>query len=412
MTRLKQKLFPLLGRLALVAFGIIFALIVLEIGFRILYPDPSPKLINQGLQFDDTLGLAFTPGAAGWNTSLRGEYSTFVEINSKGLRGPGYDYAKKENTFRILVLGDSFTAGLQVPLEQTFPKRLEAQLQQEFPQPNVEVINAAVIGYGTDNALAYYLHEGYKYQPDLVLLAFFTGNDITDNIWYPLFEFEGDELIQVPPVQREESIVQTWSQEDSVLKKARTFLYANSRLYSVSIELLTLSAVQRSQALVDLLVSLGLVEITRPIVNYGNFYAFRYLPEEAWLKTEALLAKLNDDVEAGGSQLMVAILPDETDVDDQRRQEILESYAHLTKADAVNGPLPSTRLAQFLQEAGIPHVELLLALQSYHQNSNEALYFRYDGHWTPAGHRVAAEAIFNYLINNPPKLTSLPEVDK
>jgi len=82
---LNQNFFSLLGRLSLVGFGILLALVVLEIGFRILYPDPSPKLINQGLQFNDTLGLAFTPGIEGWNTSLRGEYSTYVKINHKGL---------------------------------------------------------------------------------------------------------------------------------------------------------------------------------------------------------------------------------------------------------------------------------------------------------------------------------------
>ena len=105
-------------------------MVVLEIAFRVLYPDPSPKLVNQGLQFDPTYGLAFKPNAEGWNTSLRGEYSTYIKINSKGLRGQEYDYRKGEDTYRILVLGDSFTAGLQVPEEATFSKLLEAQLQQ------------------------------------------------------------------------------------------------------------------------------------------------------------------------------------------------------------------------------------------------------------------------------------------
>ncbi len=157
----------------------------MEIAFRFLYPDPSPKLINQGLQFDDTYGISFKPNAEGWNTSLRGEYSSYIKINDQGLRGQKYAYDKDAGTFRIRVLGDSFTAALQVAEEETFVKLLESQLKQHYPGVNFEIINAGVVGYGTGNQLSYFSHEGYKYQPDLVLLAFFTGNDISDNISPP-----------------------------------------------------------------------------------------------------------------------------------------------------------------------------------------------------------------------------------
>ena len=409
---LKQKILAILGRLALVASGVLFALIMLEIGFRILYPDPSPKLVNQGLRFDNTLGLAFTPGVEGWNTSLRGEYSTYVTINNKGLRGREYAYTGRDNTFRILMLGDSFTAGLQVPETQTFSKLLEARLRQQFPKTNIEVINAGVVGYGTDNELASFTREGYKYRPNLVLLAFFTGNDLTDNIWRALYTVENGQLVFTPPQQRRESIAQTGSAQATALKKARTFLYTHSRLYSVSIELLTLSAVKQIPALVDWLTAIGLVEITRPMVNYGNFYAFRYLPQEAWLTTEALLVELNKEVEAHNSQLVVAILPDEADVDPQRRQEIIESYANLTKEEALSGPMPSTRLAQTSQRKNILHVELLPALQTYLRQNNQPLYYKYDGHWTPAGHTVAGQAIFDYLMANRDKLNNFPAAEK
>ncbi len=368
---MKQKLPALLSRIALILFGLLFGLAFLEAGFRILYPDPSPKLINQGLQFHETYGLAFTPGVEGWNTSLRGEYSAYVKINNKGLRGQAYEYDKPNDVYRILILGDSFTAGLQVPEEKTFAKLLETQLQRRYPQTKFQVINAGVIGYGTDNQLAYFTHEGYKYQPDLVLLAFFTGNDITDNIWYSLYELKDDKLVWAAPTQREGGIVQSWSKDETLLKQTRRFLYANSRLYSVSIELLTISAVQKSPALVDLLVSMGFVEITRPNVNYGNLYVFRYLPEEAWIKTEALIAQLNTAIKTHGSQLVVAILPDETDVDEKRRQEILEAYAHLTKENAITGPMPAKRLAQILQEKSILHLQLLTALKESQQTTGQ-----------------------------------------
>jgi len=404
---LKQKVLITLSRAGLILLGVLASLLLLEDGFRILYPDPSPKLLNQGLQFDPTFGLAFTPNAGGWNTSLRGEYSTYVKINGKGLRGPEYPYQKEPGVYRILVLGDSFTAGLQVPQEQTFPSLLEARLRQQYPQAAIEVINAGVIGYGTDNELAYFTNEGYKYRPDLVVLALFTGNDITDNIWYSLYKLEEGELVRVEAT-RPRTTTPRWAAEGSLFRKVRSFLYQNSRLYSVSIELLTLSAIQRIPALADFLISMGFVEITQPSVNYGNIYAFRYLPDEAWQKTEALILELNRQVEAHHSQLLVAILPDETDVDEQRRREIYQTYAHLTKEQAINGPPPTEQMAQILESHNILHVQLLPALKNQLHQAGEPLYYRYDGHWTPAGHRVAGQAIFEYLVKHGGQLQNFP----
>jgi len=406
----KQKLSALTGRLGLIILGLGLALIFLEVGFRILYPDPTPKLVNQGLQFHPVYGLAFTPHAEGWNTSLRGEYSTYIKINSKGLRGPEYPYQKPANTYRILVLGDSFTAALQVPEPNTFPKLLETHLRQQVPHTNIEVINAGVVGSGTDSQLAYYTQEGYKYQPDLVLLAFFTGNDITDNIWHSLYELQENELVYVPPIQRPGGIGQRRSgQQASLFNSTREFLYTHSRLYSVSIELLTLTAIQKFPPLVDLMASLGVVAVTRPLVNYGNFYAFRYLPQEAWDKTEALLVRLNQAVQAHNAQLVVTILPDESDVDEQRRAEIIKSYPQLTKEQALSGPPPSTQLAQILQQHKILHVELLPAFKARWQTNKQPLYYRYDGHWTPAGHRLAGQTIFDYLLQQQAQLLPVAE---
>ena len=393
-------------------FGIGLSLLLLEIGFRFFYPDPSPKLINQGLQFHPQYRLAFTPNSEGWNTSLRGEYSAYIKINSKGLRGQEYPYEKDKNTFRILVLGDSFTAALQVPEEEIFPKLLETQLQQRYPHTKIEVINAGVVGYGTDNELAYFTHEGYKYQPDLVLLALFTGNDLTDNIWNSLYELKDGRLVPSQDVHPVNLDAPPWGQREGAFKHARDFLYEHSRLYSVSIEFLTLAVIQKAPVLADLLVSVGLVELTRPVVNQGNMYAFRYLPPEVWVKTEALIQRLNEEVKAHQGQLVVTLLPDETDVDPARRAEIQQAYASLTADKIEPGPPPTLRLAQQLQADQLLNVELLTPLQNHREHSNEPLYFKYDGHWTPAGHRVASQAIFDYLITIEEHLHNFPAEEK
>lgn len=394
--------------MGLILFGVIGGLVILEVMFRFMYPDPSPKLINQGLQFDETYGLAFTPNVEGWNTSLRGEYSTYIKINSKGLRGQEYEYFKADDTFRILVLGDSFTAALQIPEAETFPKLLETQLQQQFPQTKFEVINAGVVGYGTDNELAYFTHEGYRYQPDLVVLAFFVGNDITDNMRYSLYKLENGQLISVKVPPRENIGVPPWRQEGSIFRNTRNFLYVNSRLYSVSIELLTLSAIQKIPPVASLLISMGFVEITQPTVNIGNIYALHHVPEEAWTMTEVLISQLNQEIEADGSQLLVVILPDESEVDEEKRKEIVASQAYLQEEQGVTKFQPTAQMADILEQQGILYLHLLPALQEYQNKTGESLYYKFDGHWVPAGHHVASQAIVDYMIQNRDKIDKFP----
>ncbi len=77
------------------------------------------------------------------------------------------------NIKRILVIGDSFAWGYGVEETQRFSQLLETSM-------GVEVINAGVSGYSTDQELLWLKGEGIKYETDLVILVF-AGNDIGDN---------------------------------------------------------------------------------------------------------------------------------------------------------------------------------------------------------------------------------------
>jgi hypothetical protein len=157
-----------------VTLGIVLALVMLELGVRVLglYEFPTDDFIQPHAE----LGWSHTPVKEGhWTV---GEDRIRVKINSKGLRDKEYAYRKEEGTFRILVLGDSFTEALQVPVDDTFCNVLERELNRR--QRHFEVINGGFAGVGTDYELLFLKREGYKYYPDLVILAFF-GNDIYDN---------------------------------------------------------------------------------------------------------------------------------------------------------------------------------------------------------------------------------------
>jgi len=99
-----------------------------------------------------------------------------VSINSDGFRDREYPLEKPEGAFRIIVLGDSETLSVSLPLEDTLPKKIESVLNLICRQKKFEVFNMGVQGYNTIQELEMLKTKGLKYNPDLVIL-YYTFND-------------------------------------------------------------------------------------------------------------------------------------------------------------------------------------------------------------------------------------------
>src|SRR5581483_12249267 len=156
-------------RLAAASIATLIALLVLEGAVRVLAP--------QGDFFsrsDDTFGVRDAPNMVGWSRSP--EYAVPVVINSQGFRDREHALEKPAGTKRILVLGDSFTEALQVSFEETFHARLEAALLAQGAP--VEVLTMGLPGVGTAQELLVYENVGWRFAPDVVLVAWFSGNDL------------------------------------------------------------------------------------------------------------------------------------------------------------------------------------------------------------------------------------------
>ncbi|PWT94005.1 MAG: hypothetical protein C5B55_03415 [Blastocatellia bacterium] len=162
-------------RLLLIAFGNFFGLFVAEISLR-LADYPFPKFY----QLDVSRGYALRPGVEGW---YRKEGISYVRINSDDLRDVEHSKTKPPNTLRIAVVGDSYAEALQVGQQNSFWALLEERLTSCVGEDlKVEVINFGVSGYGTAQELLTIRERVWSYSPDLVILAFTTGNDISDNV--------------------------------------------------------------------------------------------------------------------------------------------------------------------------------------------------------------------------------------
>ncbi len=185
----------LLVKLALFIASTILALLLSEMALRLMGQGPlyvSPER-DRFWKYDPLLGWAHQPGQEGIFETL--QFRISVRINQKGLRDRERSYERPPKTGRILVIGDSFAWGYGVEESERFSERVESLL-------GVEVINAGVSGYSTDQELLWLREEGIQYEFDLIVLVL-AGNDVSDNdrqlvntIYYkPRFVREGGQLV-------------------------------------------------------------------------------------------------------------------------------------------------------------------------------------------------------------------------
>jgi len=177
-------------RLGLLLVSLLVAALLAELAVTLIYGTQVrfPRRVLEapwGLRFND-------PGAVYRHTSPDGQWR--FQINSQGMRDDrDFEYDKPPGTKRIISLGDSFTIGYEVAADQTFSAVLEHELRTAGH--NVEVLNAGVSGYSNAEACAYLERELLKYQPDLVLVSFYS-NDLVDNVRAGVYRLDGEQLVE------------------------------------------------------------------------------------------------------------------------------------------------------------------------------------------------------------------------
>lgn len=182
--RWRRRLRALTVRLMVVGVMVILTLVLVEVVFRLFGYRPVYDVYSSPdsfVRYDADLGWSLEPGSTGEFVGPRPfpiEYRSDVRINELGLRGPELEPVPA-NGVRVLVLGDSWTAGFEVEEEETYVAVLQERLERRLNVP-VQVINGGVRGYGTDQALLLYRDRLDDLDPDVVLYHT-TINDPEDN---------------------------------------------------------------------------------------------------------------------------------------------------------------------------------------------------------------------------------------
>jgi hypothetical protein len=103
------------------------------------------------------------------------EFRALLRTNSQGFRvaDPDVEYAheKDPSRYRIMLLGPSFAYGWGVNYEDSFGAKLEAALERAgfADGKDIELINAGVPSLRNRNQLAWYEHDGRRFEPDMLV---------------------------------------------------------------------------------------------------------------------------------------------------------------------------------------------------------------------------------------------------
>lgn len=322
-------------------------------------------------------------------------------INSHGLRDYEFPYEKPDNTYRILVFGDSYTEARQVDLDSTFVKILERKLNEGSPDAalNYEVLNMGVSGYGTANSYFLYTSEGVKYDPDLVILAFLTGNDIRDNS-------RKLDMSKIRPyffINSQDILVEDLSFRDTLGIKVSGWvnflrpLKYKSYLISLIIERSELLFTHR-KGNVATVQKTGDLRVSRDWTIY-----LKDLPrdwEEAYEISKRVVLKFNDKVKSDGSDFLLLTLTNGTQISDKLTPNLKIALG----SGNYDLEKPDREIQLFAGQNGIDLFQLLPSFKEsylktgtyYHgfgNNSGEG----YDGHWNYKGHRLAGELLYRFL---------------
>lgn len=312
------------------------------------------------------------------------EFDVIIQTNSEGMRDQEYKHKKENGEYRVLVVGDSFSFGHGVDLERIYPKLLEKHMNTSIVQSNSQtsyhVINAAVGGYHPEQYYKMMVLYANKLEIDSVIVGFYIGND------FRLYDETSEAILQDGYLlgYKNTSIEKQYYGKErirEIIRPIRTFLGTKSHLY-----------VLLRKALYPILYRLELVQ-PRHVRNLDNYKSETSQDtRNRFAQTETLVRAFAEFSKENSTPIMFLLIPDRIQVyDDVWSESVGASNLDHSEVNKYN---PNRKLGQILMHEGIEFIDLLPLMREL---EHQQLYFHKDGHWTAAGHALAADALLVHL---------------
>ncbi len=358
---------------SLLFFGsIIFALLLAEIFVRISVP--QDLIVPMPAQADRELIYRLPANTKSYlkGTSVRWFH---LETNSLGLRDSEHHFKKEPGTYRILLLGDSMSMAEGVELEETYIKQFDKLVNHRSEEKHIETINMAIRGYGNDQEVVLFERIGHKFHPDLVILAFFEGNDFDDNRQGGIFKLDGEKLIKTIPTRENSPKLWYYSKQIKIQNfPGYRFFIGHSHLLNLTRNHFASFLTRKSRSI---------SEKRNEADNENNEKSI--ISSEDWMLTTKILERWITDLRQIDSTPLLLSIP--------TYQSVMEKKSKTLK----NNLRVNTELGKFAKSKDIHWINLYNTFA--HILKPERLYLK-DGHLSPEGHRIVADEILEYFMKN------------
>ena len=305
-----------------------------------------------------------------------------VSINSDGFRGPELEPNKK----KVLMIGDSYTFGVYVNDNETYPFVLGRLLAKDFK--NYQVTNAGfAAGLETDQQYVWTKHNIKKLKPDVVVLGVFLANDISGiktSAWQDI-DANGlptkwlDSEFKVS----ESGVIKSTSSDQA--KSVLQFLYKNEFLRESHLAI----AIGRVSDRIFSFKKIDYVDAYKFI--YGQYDAEFLEKETIFLR---MIEAIRDEVVAEHSKFMVVMLPINFMIEPEKMDKF---FPNTQKLKGLNSTYYN-RLERMLDSKGIRYLNIEKSMKS----NPGGPYFPENGepHFNSNGHSFTAEQLYNFLLEN------------
>ncbi|MCK9996106.1 MAG: SGNH/GDSL hydrolase family protein [Candidatus Krumholzibacteria bacterium] len=359
-------------KLLLVLGGVFFAFLIGEVAARVILPllpdPPDTPFIG-----DDACMYRLRPSAPGRYPEDHDDH-----VNEYGFRDRNYPLTKPTGSYRVLGLGDSFVYGA-VSTRDNFLRVAERTLDD-----GTDILLMGVPGWSTENELGVLEDFGLGLEPDLVIVNFFVGNDVT-GIPVRGRVIRGNIYPTTSPLPVR-----------NLLRKSQLFVMFESLVLRGMMKQLKDDETQAHTGETE---SDQVSELYLKIVPH-NLPVFSREPDKRtaalWVEAESYLNRIDEVCRAVRVPWMLVVIPDEMQVDPVVRSQVLEGLG--LSWENYDFDAPQRRLNDWARKHDIPVLDLLPVMRAEHDPAAR-LYVPNDTHWNKRGNFVAGQAVAEAISN-------------
>lgn len=350
--------------------SVIFVFVVMEIVVKVILPQKVYQIVKQEsfgcYRKSGYLPYEYIPDCV--DSISDGRVTFQGRINNIGLRGKNVD--RKDKT-RLLLTGDSFVFGYGVSEEDRIGGQLERLL------PDTEVISAGFLGdAGPDTSYSYLTHQGLSLEPDVMLVALFPYNDLSD---IQKTQWRVDGTGEILKVAMPDKLVDN----DGFLRRKDTpYRYKLWLIRDSHLAQLLIDRVEMSTKIIRAKISLRLGLVAEAQKQHQKFEQCLYQGvcvsgwETARNKTAEIFRRIKHKTDENNITVYAVIIP--------------------LKEQVAGEASTKTVFHQLLETAEIDYLDLGEEFRA--SGAEVSKLYLPDGHFSAVGHRLAAEIIRKWLV--------------